>query len=235
LNKPITSGLALIALLCACSREPAPPAAEAVAQAPPAASPAPQAAPAEVAPLAPELAARLVRPNSPVIGPPGAAVTIVEVLDPACEGCAAFAPVVREILFMHPEDVRVVVRFAAFHEGSDQAIRLLEAARRQGKFEEVLRALFDRQQEWASHHAPNVAQIWKIAADTGIDVTRARKDAAAAGVGEFLRQEAEDVIALKVARTPSFFVNSRPLDDFGARQLHALVQGELERAPRASP
>jgi len=233
LNK-IASGLILIALLCSCAREPAQPAADA-AQPPPAASPAPSAEPAETAPLAPELAARLVHPHSPVIGPPDAAVTIVEVLDPACEGCASFAPVVREILFMYPEDVRVVVRFADFHDVSEQAIRLLAAAQRQDKFEAALRALFDRQQEWASHHAPNAAQIWKIAADAGVDVARARKDAAAAEVEELLRQEAADVMVLKVARTPAFFVNGRPLDDLGARQLHALVQAELERARRASP
>src|SRR5688572_26258908 len=68
-------------------------------------------------PLTAEQVARLVRPHSPVLGPPNAPVTLVEFLDPACEGCRAFAPVVKQIQFMHPEDVRVVVRFAAFHQG----------------------------------------------------------------------------------------------------------------------
>jgi predicted DsbA family dithiol-disulfide isomerase len=84
--------------------------------------------------LAPDLAARLVRPHSPVLGAAKARVTVVEVLDPACEACRAFAPVMEQLLFLHPEDVRIVVRFADFHPPSQDAIRLLEAARKQGKF-----------------------------------------------------------------------------------------------------
>jgi protein-disulfide isomerase len=176
-----------------------------------------------------ELAARLIRPHSPVIGPANARVTIVEVLDPACEGCAAFAPIVHGILFVHPEDVKVVIRFAAFHNGSDEAVRLLEAARQQGKFEPMLDALFSRQAEWASHGAPNIAHIWKIAADAGIDIARARKDAAAPRVDKILRQEKEDTMALRVEQTPTFFVNERPMLEFGSQQLKALVESELER------
>src|SRR5690349_14617252 len=89
-------------------------------------TPTPQSA-ADAEPLSPELAARLVRAHSPVMGPANAPVTVVEFLDPACEACRAFAPVVKQILFLHPEDVRVVVRYAAFHQGSDEAIRLLDA------------------------------------------------------------------------------------------------------------
>ena len=54
-------------------------------------------------------------------------VTVVEVLDPACEACRAFAPVIEQLLFPYPEDVRVVVRFADFHPASLQALRLLVA------------------------------------------------------------------------------------------------------------
>ncbi len=184
---------------------------------------------ADVAPVAlsPELAARLVRPHSPVLGAAKARVTVVEVLDPACEACRAFAPVVEQLLFLHPADVRVVVRFADFHPPSQEAIRLLEAARKQGKFHEVLSALFERQQEWASHTAPDSARVWKIAGEVGVDVARARKEAGAASVDDFLRLEAEDLIALKVERTPTFFVNGKLLVDFGPKQLFDLVNQEV--------
>jgi protein-disulfide isomerase len=216
--------------LSACSKNADAPAQPANTPAPavtpaPATPPTPQVAP----PMSRELAARLIRPHSPVIGPPNARVTIVEVLDPACEACAAFSPLVHGILFVHPDDVKVVMRFAAFHKGSDEAVRLLEAARLQGKFEPMLDALFSRQPEWASHEAPNIAHIWKIAADVGLDVARARRDAAAPRVDEILRQEKEDTIALRVAQTPTFFVNERPMLEFGSKQLKALVESELER------
>src|SRR5688572_13602254 len=118
-------------VLGACSQSGEPPA-PAVAVQPPSEAVAPVAAPAapEVsAPLTPDQIARLVRPHSPVLGPAKAPVTVVEVLDPACEACKAFAPVVEQLLFLYPEDVRVVVRYADFHPVSLQAIRLLEAAR----------------------------------------------------------------------------------------------------------
>jgi protein-disulfide isomerase len=193
------------------------------------ATPTPPAA-AEAVPLAPDLASRLVRSYSPVIGPANAPVTIVEFLDPACEACRAFAPVVKQILFLHPEDVRVVVRYAAFHQGSDEAIRLLEAARRQGKFETLLTALFDGQDTWASHHSPNLQEAWKIATASGLDMARARKDAASSEAGELLRQENDDIVALKVERTPTFFVNGKPLVDFGAEPLMKLVADEVAAA-----
>lgn len=73
----------------------------------------------------------LVRFHSPVIGPQGAPVTIVEFFDPSCESCRAFYPHVKDILAKFPEDVRLVLRYTAFHEGSDVAVAMLEAARRQ--------------------------------------------------------------------------------------------------------
>jgi protein-disulfide isomerase len=222
--------LAAVIGLSACSKNAEAPAQPADAPAPaitaaPATPPAARVAP----PMSRELAARLIRPHSPVIGPANARVTIVEVLDPACEGCAAFAPIVHGILFVHPDDVKVVIRFAAFHRGSDEAVRLLEAARQQGKFEPMLDALFARQSEWASHQAPNIAHIWKIAADVGLDVARARRDAAAPRVDEILRLEKEDTMELRVEQTPTFFVNERPMLEFGSQQLKALVESELER------
>jgi protein-disulfide isomerase len=221
----------MILLLSACSRQetppPAPPAAEAVQ---------PAAAPVAIDPaLSPELAARLVRDYSPVMGPPQAPVTIVEFLDPACEGCAAFSPVVKQIQLLFPAEVRVVVRFAAFHDGSDEAVRLLVAAQQQQKFDATLDALFERQQEWASHHAPNVEQAWKIAADTGLNSARARRDARGALADQVLKQDGEDVVALKVERTPTFFVNGRALSTFGPDPLLNLVKQEVQKAQAQTP
>ena len=218
-------------LLVACSRSEEAPAPASTPVAQPAAAPAAAPAPSdESAPLTPAQVARLVRPHSPVFGPANAPVTIVEVLDPACEACKAFAPVVEQILFTYPEDVRVVVRYADFHPVSLQALRLLVAARAQNKVHEVLSALFERQQEWASHTSPDPARAWKIAADAGINVAKAQKDALAESVDRILQQESDDLMALKVERTPTFFVNGKPLPSFGAQQLVDLVASEVKAA-----
>ena len=215
--------------LGACSRSQAPtsPAPPSAAQPVPAAAPVSEAEEPPMA-LSPDLVARLVRPHSPVLGSAKARVTVVEVLDPACEACRGFAPVVEQLLFLYPDDVRVVLRFADFHPPSQDAIRLLEAARRQGKFHDLLAALFEKQPEWASHNAQDVERAWKIAGEVGVNVARARKEAVARSVSDMLRLEAEDLTALKVERTPTFFVNGKLLVDFGAEQLFALVASEVQ-------
>lgn len=124
-------------------------------------------------------ASHLVRDHAPIIGPAQAPVTIVEFFDPACEMCRAFYPHVKKILADHPNDVRLVLRYAPFHKGSDEAVRLLEAARRQNKFVPVLEALLAAQPEWASHESPDIKIAWTAAAAAGLDLERARRDAAA--------------------------------------------------------
>lgn len=218
----------LLAVISACSRNDAPPAATANASAPAVTAPATE--PTPPARLSDDLLARLVRPHSPVLGPAQAPVTIVEFLDPACEACRAFAPVVKQILFLYPTEVRVVVRFADFHDGSEEAIRLIEASRRQGKFEAVLTGLFDGQDRWASHGRPNLEEAWKIAAANGVNTARAKRDAATPEVDALLTQESADIVALQVARTPTFFVNGKPLTVFGAEPLMKLVAEEVKAA-----
>lgn len=224
----------MVAVLLGCSKsgDPAAPPADSAPAPAPVQAPAPE--PVEVAPLAPELLARLVRPNSPILGRADAPVTIVEFLDPACEACRAFAPVVKQILFLYGNDVRVVVRYAAFHQGSDEAVRALEGSRKQGRFEPVLTALFDRQEEWASHGAPKPENVWKIAAENGVDITRARRDGASAAADALLRQEEEDQVAIQVHQTPTFFVNGKPLPTFGAQALIDLVTREVQAAREAA-
>lgn len=75
----------------------------------------------------------LIRPHSPMVGPPEARVTIVEFFDPSCEACRAFYPIVKQIMGEYPKDTRLVLRYAALHAGSDEAVRILEAARLQDK------------------------------------------------------------------------------------------------------
>ena len=69
-----------------------------------------------------------------------------------------------------------------------------------------------------------------LIADTGIDVAKARAAADSPEIDRLLKQDAADMRALKVDKTPGFFVNGTPLRDFGAAQLKALVDQELAKA-----
>ena len=181
-------------------------------------------------------AATLERPHSPVFGPERAAVTIVEFFDPSCGTCRAFHPIVKEIRQRYPDTVRVVLRYVAFHKGSDQVIHILEAARRQGMLEPVLESVLAAQPEWSAHggRAPNIAKAWLAAASTGIDVARARRDMTSPDITGILNQDMADAAAVGADKTPTFFVNGRPLPSFGVEQLLSLVDEEVAIARKSS-
>ena len=175
--------------------------------------------------------AALVRMHSPTLGKADAPVVIVEFLDPACETCRAFYPLVKEIMAANPEKIRLVLRHAPFHNGSDQVVAVLEAARRQGKFWPALEALLAAQAEWSPHHTPQVALVWKHLEGLGLDLDKMRADVASPEIARLIAQDLDDARTLNVTKTPSFFVNGKPLARFGYEPLKALVDEAL-RASR---
>ena len=57
-------------------------------------------------------------------------------------------------------------------------------------------------------------------------------DAADPSIDAVLQQDVQDLKALGVNKTPTFFVNGRPLPSFGAEQLAALVAQEVASAKK---
>lgn len=171
-----------------------------------------------------------VRPHSPMIGPIDAPVTITEFFDPSCEACRAFYPIVKQIMERHPEQVKLVLRYAAFHEGSDEAVKMLEAARLQDLFLPVLEALLARQPEWAVHGAPDLDLAWQIAGEAGLDVERARQDVLRPGMVGVLNTDMADVERLGVNQTPTFFVNGKAPAGTDPQALADLVASEVAAA-----
>jgi len=189
-------------------------------------------APAASAPAPAPVWNAYVRRHSPVIGPANAPVTIVEFFDPSCEACRAFHPIVKQIMAQYPNDVRLVLRYTPLHEGSEEAVRILETARQQNVFEPVLEALFVAQPQWATHGGPQLERAWAAAGAAGLDQARARAAMQAPRITAALNQDIADATALGVRGTPTFFVNEKPLPSFGPQQLYDLVRAEVEAANR---
>ena len=185
----------------------------------------------EIAQTAQDNRAALIRPYSPVYGNPNAKVTIVEFLDPACEACSAFYPFVKGIVNASFGRVNLVLRYAAFHQGSDQAVKILEAARMQPEvYWPVLEAMLKSQPQWAAHDHPRPELLWQLIGGTGVDVAKAKVDANDPAIQQRLDQDMADVATLKIAKTPSFFVNGKPLIDFGSDQLKTMVETAVRNA-----
>jgi protein-disulfide isomerase len=176
--------------------------------------------------------ANLVRMHSPTLGKADAQVVIVEFLDPACETCRAFYPLVKEMMAANPDRIRLVLRYAPFHNGSDRVVAVLEAARKQGKFWPALEALLAAQAAWAPHHAPQVDLVWKHLEGLGLNLEQVRGDMTAPEIASVIAQDLEDARALNVTKTPEFFVNGKPLPSFGYEPLKRLVDQALASARR---
>ena len=176
--------------------------------------------------------ANLVRMHSPTLGNADAPVVIVEFLDPACETCKAFYPVVKKLMQDNPGRIRLVLRYAPFHKGSDKVVAMLEGARKQGKFWPALEALLATQADWAPHHTAQPDLAWRHLEGLGLDLAQVRADMASPGVAQVIAQDLADSRALDVTMTPEFFVNGQPLPSFGYEQLRKQVDAALAASRR---
>jgi protein-disulfide isomerase len=171
--------------------------------------------------------AALASEHSPTLGNVNAKVHIVEFLDPACETCALFFPLVKRWMAEVPGDIRLSVRHVAFHTGSDYAVRVLEASRKQDKYWETLEALLASQREWTQHHTVLPDKIGPAIAGVGLDMDQLMADMNSVEVMVRMEKDKKDAIFLKVSKTPDYYVNGRPLPSFGQQQLAQLIGEEL--------
>jgi protein-disulfide isomerase len=166
----------------------------------------------------------LSRFHAPTFGKADAPVHIVEFLDPACETCRSFYPYVKDLMAAHPDKIRLSVRYAPFHTGSDQVVKVLEAARKQGKYQQALEALLVSQPGWTQHHTAQVDLVWQHLDGLGLDMARLKNDMNLPEIARLIDQDLADAKTLNVTQTPEFFVNGQPLPSFGYDQLKKLVE-----------
>jgi protein-disulfide isomerase len=172
--------------------------------------------------------AALIRPHSVILGPENAKVTLVEFLDPECESCRAFYPFVKQLMAKHPNDIRLVIRYAPFHPNSRFAIKILEAARLQNRYWETLGTLFYYQPSWGDHHNPKPELIWDYLHQAEVDIEQIKKDMHKPEFDKIIEQDSLDLADLGVKATPTFFINGQPLKEFGFEQLQQAVEEQLE-------
>lgn len=166
----------------------------------------------------------LVRADAPRLGSPLAPVTVVEFFDPECETCRRFHPMTKMLLQEFAGKVQMVFRYAPFHPNSKFAVQILEAARQQNRYWEVLEVLYQYQPQWGDHHHPRPELIWTYLVDVGgLDIPRLKVDMNEPGIQKMIEQDVSDGRQLGVERTPQFFVNGEPLLNFGYEQLRQLV------------
>ena len=177
--------------------------------------------------MAQENSSTFIRSHSPVLGDAAAKVYIVKFTDPACETCAAFSDYLKQWMAAYPGKIKLVIRYAPFHEGSADVVRILEAARTQDKFWETLDLLYASQEQWTQHHQVMVERVWPLLERAGLDVRSIRAEMEDAKINRVIEQDLADARVLDVRKTPGIFVNGKPLEPFGAEEFRTLIESEL--------
>ena len=190
------------------------------------------AEPSNAAAVSADRRALLERPHAPTTGNRDARVHIVEFLDPACETCREFYPLVKKILADNPDRIRLSVRLVAFHKGSDFVVKALEASKKQGKFWPVLERVLATQPTWAAQHTVRTDLMWAQLSPLDLNLEQLRADMESPEVIQNVTLDAQDARALKVTQTPEYFVNGRSMPSFGYEQLLQLVAQAMAAAYR---
>lgn len=184
----------------------------------------------------PNLTEKLVRPDSPSLGPADAKVTVVEFLDPECEACAQFSPTVKNLVKEFPQ-VRFVFRYMPLHPNAVLAASYLEAAGEQGKYWEMQEIMFRKQSEWGQIHgaAPQQARpapgvvFEKFGQEIGLNVDQLKSSAVNPKHAAKANRDLADGRSLGVRQTPTFFVNGRKLARLGEADLRTMINEELKK------
>lgn len=109
-------------------------------------------------------------------------------------------------------------------------VKVLEAARKQGKYQQALEALLASKSGWSQHHTAQVDLVWQHLDGLGLELERLKNDMNLPEIARLIEQDLADAKTLNVTKTPEFFVNGSPLPNFGYEELKKLVEDTLVSA-----
>ena len=172
----------------------------------------------------------LANPDAPMLGDAAAKVQIVEFLDPACETCAQFYPIVKQVLAQHAGRIRLAVRHVPLHPGAEDVVAILEASRNQDKYWQTLETLLQVQNRWVRRHVVQPQLAVQVLEGVGLDWDQLAVDMASAPVKQRMARDRSDATLLDVRQTPEYFVNGRQMETFGRQQLLDLIDRAVQKA-----
>jgi protein-disulfide isomerase len=139
-------------------------------------------------------------PTSPVLGNPSGDVSIVEFFDYRCPYCKRTDPVVEQLVKEDGRIRRVMKEFPILGPESLYASRVALAARNQGKYEPVQKALI------GAKGALDKETVLKIAKDAGVDLERLKRDIHDPAIEQALKKNRDLAGALEITGTPAFVI-----------------------------
>ena len=160
------------------------------------------------------------------LGPPEAPVTIVKFTDFRCGRCRELYSFLEELPSFYADQVRLVVRnkpLISLHPLALRAARAAESARRQGKFFEYTKVLFDRQADLLESQL----DVWAL--ELGLDVDQFRIDFDSISVQAVIEEDLALAERLGIHSTPVIFINGRRVSENTIEGILYSLQLEFRR------
>ena len=162
--------------------------------------------------------------------PANSELTLVEFLDFECEACGAYFPVVEKLREEYGDRVTFVARYFPMpgHRNGELSARTVEAAARQGKFEEMYTKLFTTQKEWGEAQESKEDVFRGYAEELGLDMKEFDADLADPKTAARVQADQRDGLGLGVQGTPTFFLDGRKIPNPASyEQFKALIDERL--------
>lgn len=96
-------------------------------------------------------------------------------------------------------------------------------------FLEALEMSYKYQQSWAGHSGHNLNNLLQIISNLGLDMKKLVEDVKSPEIQNVVMKDIEDMKKLGIRKTPSFYVNGKPLQQFGLQNLKDLIQSEIDK------
>jgi cyclophilin family peptidyl-prolyl cis-trans isomerase/predicted DsbA family dithiol-disulfide isomerase len=145
------------------------------------------------------------------MGPEDAAITILVYADFQCPYSAKFAPVLKELMTMHPNDIRVIFRhfpIKILHDKASLAAEAAQSAGNQGRFWEMYDLLFERQNEWTPLSVSEFIEwLREVALEIELDIDPFMDDIESGRYILMMEENFQTGISYGLAGTPSIFIN----------------------------
>ncbi len=145
-------------------------------------------------------------------GNPNASVSLVEYSDFQCPACAAFQPVLADVMNQFGSDINFEYKHfpLPMHPLALPAARAVEAAGQQDKFYEFHDMLFEKQKTWTNSPNPNALFV-QYAEELGLDVKKFRQHMDASLLSDKIKADKKAGDNLGITGTPTFYLNGEKM------------------------
>lgn len=138
-------------------------------------------------------------------------VQILKYSDYQCPACKAYIPLEEQLKAEFGDMIEIEYRYFPLrgHQFADLAARAAEAARQQGKFEEMHDLIFEYQEQWSQGDARQY--FMDFAEQIGLDMEQFESDLESEEVQETVNSQLQEGLRRTVNSTPTYFLNGQKL------------------------